>query len=127
MALISRDQFREASKAALPTKRFTLNYPPELVGDVIVRAMGAKELTLFNESLFQGNGKKRKIVTINIQAKMAVRCILDEDGKRIFSDDDADWLGELRADAVGKIFKTIQDLTGLNDDDENEEGDTAGK
>lgn len=127
MGLISRDQFREAANAPKRAVLLTLNYPPELVGDVWVKPMGAKELSLFNEGLFRGNGKKRRVVTVNIQAKMAVRCVVDAeiDGKRMFSDDDADWLGELRADAVGKIFDRIKELSGLADDDE--EDDDPGK
>jgi hypothetical protein len=123
MALISRDQFREAAKAPRVAEKLTLNYPPHLVGEVYVLPMGAKELSLFNESLFQGNGRKRKVVTVNIQAKMAVRCVVDAeiDGTRLFSDDDAEWLGENRADAIGKIFKKIQQLSGLGDDEEDED------
>lgn len=123
MPLLSRDQFREASKAPRRATLLPLNYPPELVGDVYVNPMGAKELSIFNEGLFQGNGKKRKVVTVNIQAKMAVRCIVDAEigGTRLFTDDDADWLGECRADAVGRIFKLIKKLSGLDDDDEDDE------
>ncbi len=124
MALLSRDQIREAAKADLPRDTITLNYPPHLVGEVIVRGMGGKELSIFNEGLFHGNGRKRKVVTTNIQAKMAVRCMVDADGVRLFTDDDADWLGELRNDALGKIFKKIQQLSGIADDDEE---DDAGK
>lgn len=123
MSLISRDNFRQAADAPKLAEKLTLKFPPHLDGDVFVKPMGAKELSLFNESLFQGNGRKRKVVTVNIQAKMAVRCVVDAelDGKRIFSDDDAEWLGEVRADAVGKIFKKIQDLSGLSDDDEDDD------
>lgn len=123
MGLISRDSFREAANAPKTAEKLTLNYPPHLVGDVFVKPMGAKELSLFNESLFQGNGRKRKVVTVNIQAKMVVRCVVDAeiDGKRMFSDDDAEWLGEVRADAVGKVFKKIQQLSGLADDEEEDE------
>jgi hypothetical protein len=78
MALLTREQIVEASKAQLP--RRTKSLIPELGGDVIVRGMSGKELSLFNESLFTGKGKKRKVVTVNIQAKMAVRCLEDADG-----------------------------------------------
>lgn len=125
MALLSRDQIREAAKAELPRKTLTLNFPPQLVGDVIVRGMGGKELSIFNEGLFHGNGKKRRIVTTNIQARMAVRCVVDEKGIRMFTDEDAEWLGELRADALAVIFKEIQKLSGLGDDAD--EDDEAGK
>lgn len=123
MALISRDQWREASKAPKVAELVPLNYPPHLVGDVYVKPMGARELSLFNESLFTGKGKKRKVVTVNIQAKLVVRCVVDApvDGTRMFSDEDAEWLGEVRADAVGKLFKKIQELSGLADDDDEED------
>lgn len=125
MALLSRDDIREAAKAALPRKTISLNFPPQLVGDVIVRGMGGKELSLFNESLFHGSGKKRRVVTTNIQARMAVRCVVDADGVRMFTDEDAEWLGDLRADALAVIFKEIQQLSGLGDDED--EADEAGK
>ncbi len=128
MSQITRDSFRQATnepRRAVPLK---MNYPPHLVGDIWVQPMGGKELSIFNEGLFTGKGKKRKVVTVNIQAKMAVRCVVDAeiDGKRLFSDDDAEWLGELRADAIGRIFNKIQELSGLADD-EDEEGDDPGK
>jgi hypothetical protein len=118
MGLLTREQIVEASKAALPRRTVTV---PELGGDVIVRGMSGKDLSLFNESLFTGKGKKRKVVTVNIQAKMAVRCMEDADGNRLFTEDDAKWLGNLRADALGRIFKAIQELSGLGDDDEDDE------
>jgi hypothetical protein len=123
VGLLTRDNFRHAAGAPKRATLLTLHYPPELDGDVYVKPMGAKELSIFNEGLFQGNGKKRKVVTINIQAKMAVRCLVDAElnGTRLFSDDDAEWLGECRADAVGKIFKKIKELSGLDDDDEDDD------
>jgi hypothetical protein len=125
MALLTREQIVDAAKAALP--RQTL-FVKELDGDVIIRGMSGAELSLFNESLFTGKGKKRKVVTVNIQAKMAVRCLEDSDGHRLFQDSDADWLGNMRADALGRIFKAIQELSGLGDDDDDEdEEDEAGK
>jgi hypothetical protein len=90
MALLTRDQLKEAAKAALPHRTLTVK---ELGGDVIVRGMSGADLSLFNESLFTGKGKKRKVVTVNIQAKMAVRCLEDADGSRMFTDEDATWLG----------------------------------
>lgn len=118
--LLTRDQIKEAAKAALPRKTL---FVKQLGGDVIVRGMSGAELSLFNESLFTGKGKKRKVVTINIQAKMAVRCLEDADGLRLFQDSDAEWLGEMRADALGVIFKAIQEISGLGDDDDEEEDD----
>lgn len=125
MGLLTREQLVEASKAELPRRTVTI---PELGGEVIVRGMSGKDLSLFNESLFTGKGKKRKVVTVNIQAKMAARCIEDADGRRMFSDDDAQWLGNIRADALGRIFTAIQELSGLGDDeDEDDEDADPGK
>jgi len=123
MSLLTREQIKAAAKAELPRRTLTVK---ELGGDVIIRGMSGSELSLFNESLFTGKGRKRKVVTVNIQAKMAVRCLEDADGSRLFGDADAEWLGEMRADALGRIFKAIQDLSGLGDDDD-EEDDEAGK
>jgi hypothetical protein len=120
--LLTREQIVEASKAQLPRRTVAI---PELGGDVNVRGMSGKELSLFNESLFTGKGKKRKVVTVNIQAKMAVRCIEDADGHRLFTDDDAEWMGNMRADALGRIFKAIQELSGLGDDDDEEDEDSG--
>ena len=125
MALLSRDQIRAAVTAGLPRKTL---HVPALGGDVTVRGMSGKELTLFQDSLWTGKGKKRKVVTVNIQAKMAVRCVLNEDGTRMFTDEDVDWLGDLRGDALVKIFDAIQTLSGMStDDDEDDEDDASGK
>lgn len=121
MAVLNREQILQLAKAELPRKTVHVK---ELGGDVIVRGMSGKELSLFNEGLFKGNGKKRKVVTVNIQAKMAARCLENEDGVRLFTAEDEDALGQLRADALGRIFKTIQELSGLGDDDDEDDEDT---
>jgi hypothetical protein len=50
----------------------------------------------------------------NIRARLAVLCIVDEQGNRVFSDDDAPALGQQSAAALGRIFAAATQLNGLS-------------
>lgn len=117
MAFLTRDEIRAAAQADVSRKTLTIT---ELGGDVVVRGMSGKELSLFHETLYSGKGKKRKVVTTNIQAKMAVRCVENADGSRMFTDEDAEWLGGLKAGILTRIYDAIQELSGIGDEDEDD-------
>lgn len=56
-------------------------------------------------------------VAENVRARMLVRCIVDEDGERVFSDDDAEEFGH--AFSSGQIqgwFTRLLDISGAGED-----------
>lgn len=69
---------------------------PEWGGHVFVRVLEGHERDHFELSM----GPSRA----NIRARLAVMCMCDESGERIFSDDDALELGRKSGNALDRIF-----------------------
>jgi len=112
MAILSRDDILKADdlqKELVPV--------PEWGGDVWVYGMTGGERDAFEaEVLIQRKGGAR-IDTRNIRAKMAARCIRNEDGERMFGDGDIKVLAKKSAKALDRIFDAAQRLSGISDED----------
>lgn len=91
-------------------------------GDVIVRSCTALEQDAYQESMFRPElvGKKTEVKSNyrNSKARLVVKCVIGEDGKRLFSDDDAEALGQKNAATILRIFRVIQRLSGMDDEAE---------
>lgn len=87
---------------------------PELGGVVYVKAMSGKERDKFESWALSDNGPK------NIRGKAAARCLCDKHGSRMFSDSDADRLGNIKVSILQKVFVVIQRLSGLTKEDVDE-------
>src|SRR5574343_1623714 len=85
---------------------------PELGGDVIVRGMSGAQRDEWEASLVEGRGKKRRMNTANIRAKLVAQCCVDEAGRRLFTDEDVEALGGVRVDVVNRLFAVAQRLSG---------------
>jgi hypothetical protein len=118
--VLSRDALLKA--IAVPTERIDI---PELGGVVIVRGMTGQERDEFESSLIVGRGRRRDVDTSNIRAKLAVRCLIDEQGGRLFKDEEADALGCVRADVLSRIYTAAQRLSGVTDEDIDEMGKSS--
>lgn len=86
---------------------------PELGGDVCVRGLTGTDRDAFEASLFNGEGEERKFSAENVRAKLLVRCIVDEEGKRLFGDDEHQVLGDCGADALDALYDVAQRLSGI--------------
>jgi hypothetical protein len=85
---------------------------PEWGGAVSVRMLSAKDRDAFDQSLTKGEQANMD----NVRARFCVRCIVDEGGNRIFTDDDADVLGAKSAQAMNRVFAVAQRLNGMSKD-----------
>jgi hypothetical protein len=63
---------------------------------------------------------QRKGDLANVRASLAARVIHDADGKRIFTDADAEWLGDKAAGPLSDIFDVALRLNRLRKEDERE-------
>ena len=90
---------------------------PEWGGDVYVRGLTARDLDKYQMSMLQQRGKSQVANLDNIRAKLVVRTAFDENGARIFTDDDAPALSAKSGAAVGRLFEVAQRLSGLGKDD----------
>lgn len=90
---------------------------PEWGGSVLVWAMTGTERDAFEQSLVDMRGKSQKVDLVNIRARLAVLCLKDEDGNRLFADNEVELLGQKSGAALDRIFPVAQRLSGVTDDD----------
>ena len=115
MDTLSREALLAAAAAtALPREVIDI---PDLGGKVIVQGMSGAQRDAWEISLVRGRGKKRRVDASNARARLAVRCIVKEDGTRVFSDEDAAQLGRLPAHILQPIYEAAQRLSGVSDED----------
>lgn len=115
MALLTRDAILQAKD--LPTEDVEV---PEWGGTVRVRALTGAERDAFEQSIIEQRGKSTKMNLQNMRAKLVALTVVDEEGNRIFSDEDAKLLGQKSASALNRIFEVAQRLSGLTPADVDE-------
>ena len=112
MALLTRDEILQVQD--LPTEQV---HVPEWGGDVLVRALTGAERDMFEQSIVEQRGRNTRMNLRNIRAKLVALTVVDEQGNRIFKDEDVKWLGNKSAAALDRIFEVAQRLSGLRDED----------
>jgi hypothetical protein len=103
---------KDSILAAVDLKRETVPVP-EWGGDVVVQELCGTDRDAFETSLFKGEGEARVFVTENMRARLVVRCLVDGEGKRLFSDADAAALGAKNAAVIDRLYDVAQRLSGL--------------
>jgi hypothetical protein len=91
---------------------------PEWGGTVRVRALSGAERDSYEVALagIRPDGTSRPNL-VNVRARLVALSVVDEDGKRLFTDADAKALGDKSAAAMQRVFETAQRLSALTDDD----------
>lgn len=97
---------------------------PELGKDVVitVRGMTGRERDAFEASCLQRKGRRSEFSMQNLRAKLVAYCCVNGKGERIFTDADAEALGEVRADIIDRLFTVAQRLSGMREEDLDELG-----
>lgn len=91
---------------------------PEWNGTVLVKALSGKERDAFEASCLQDRGKQGMVRNIaNVHAKLAARCMVNEDGRRLFADNEINALGEKSSAALDRVFEKAAELSRLSDED----------
>lgn len=94
---------------------------PEWGGVVLVRGLTGTERDAFEQSVVvvDGAGKGRRVHTnlANFRAKLAARCMVDEAGGLLFSEDQVAALGAKSGAALERVFSVAQRLSGLTQED----------
>jgi hypothetical protein len=112
MALLTRDAILQAQD--LPKELVEV---PEWGGEVYVRTLTSAERDSFEQSIVEQKGKSTKMNLSNLRAKLVALTVVDENGKRLFSDKDAELLGQKSAIALNRIFDVAQRLSALSQED----------
>ena len=119
MGLITRE-------AALSTNAFrkvkidVSEWTPGEESFVWVRELSAREKDDFERSLMRRTGRKTEVSTENVRAKLAVLCCCDENGARIFQDEDVAALTTRPAGVLSKIYEAAQKINEVDDEDVDE-------
>jgi hypothetical protein len=115
MLTLSRD---EILATTLPSETVDV---PEWGGKVILRGLTAEERDDYEQAMVETspNGEirpKRKLH--NVRASLVVRCSVDEQGERVFSDEDEGLLGNKDAAVVDRLWDVCRKLCGMSTADE---------
>ena len=84
---------------------------------VWVRCMTAAERDDFEANFLATRGKDTKLNRENLRAQLVVRTAVDEDGNRIFTDEDVEAVGKKSAAGIDKIFAVASRLSGFSKED----------
>lgn len=83
----------------------------EWSGSVLVRAMTAAEVAEFGDIASGPSSRKRTAM-----AWVVSRCVINEQGHRVFEDGDVPRIGEFEFGPLNRVFDAIARLSGLSGD-----------
>ena len=86
-------------------------------GTVLVKGLSGSERNDFEQSMIVRRGKDVQMNMKNATAKLVALSIVDEEGKRIFSDADVEALGAKSGAALSRVYTVASKLAGLSEDD----------
>lgn len=92
---------------------------PEWDGSVRVRGATAAEMDAYDQSIMKTKVGESDNIEVesnldNAKARLVAKCLVDEDGERLFDDspEDAEKLGRKSVVAINRIFQKILVLSG---------------
>lgn len=89
-------------------------------GKLRVRGLSGRQRDLYQASLLVEPGSSEEVTLENATARLLAYCIVNEDGSRMFSEDDVAALGEKSGTALNRVYAVAQRLSGLTKQDMNE-------
>ena len=101
-------------------------FVPQWGLSVFVRTLTGAERDDWEASIVQQRGKATTYDLRNLRARLVCKCIVDEGGRRVFSDHEAEVLGEKSAAALDLLFTVAQRLNALTNADVEELGKASG-
>lgn len=101
---------------------------PAWGGDVYVRSLTGTERDEWEqENLVKDPRTKEYSYRLrNIRARLVVKTVCDENGTRIFTDRDADRIGEKNAAVLTKVYEVAARLSGITPEDVEELAKNSG-
>lgn len=111
-ALLDKNAFRNVP---LKQERVTID---ELGGDVIIQQLSARQMGEYIEAAQKA--KKDGNINVVFRDMLLIRTVVDEGGKRLFDEDDADILGDLPGKIVVKLYSVASRLNPIADDEAEE-------
>ena len=90
---------------------------PEWGGQVVVRELTGTERDTWESSVVKTHGTRVTIDSQNMRAKLAALCIVDDDGKRLFTEKDVVKLGKKSAAALDRVTDVARRLSRIGEDE----------
>lgn len=90
---------------------------PEWNGKVRVRSLTGQERDAYEQSITRRRGMTVELNLVNARAKLIALTVVDDEGVRVFSDEDVIELGKKNATALNRVFEVAQRLSGLTEED----------
>jgi hypothetical protein len=112
MPYLTREQILNAND--LPAEDVEV---PEWGGVVRVRALTGAERDAFEAAIIKVRGKRVDFHLENARALLVAMSVVDEDGNRLFSDEDVKALGRKSAAALDRVASVAMRLSGLTQED----------
>ena len=107
--MLTKDEI--LSKATLKRETVTVT---ELGGDVIVSEMSGAQRDAWEQTLSVRDKQGR---LVNTRAKLVVATLVNDDGSRVFSDDDVDRVGGMPSSVLDRLCDVAQRLNRLRPED----------
>jgi hypothetical protein len=120
MAILKRDEILGAQDILPPVEVQV----PEWGGSVLVKQLSGAERDAYDTELSK-LGKDK--YGVNLRARYLSHVVVDESGKRMFSDADIAALGSKSAAAIGRVWDKASEINGLVADEELEKNSEVGQ
>jgi hypothetical protein len=121
MSLLSRDAILNAQDLARENVSV-----PEWGGEVLVQGLSGAQRDAYEATIISLRGTNAQMNLINARAKLVARCLVDEQGQRLFGDDDIKALAGKSAIALQRVYDVAARLSGLSNTDLEELAKTSG-
>lgn len=109
MALLTKQEILDADD--LPTRDVPV---PEWGGDVRVRGLTGRERDAFEMRM--AVARRNGDTDVDLRASLVGRCIVDEDGERLFTDRELGQLARKSGAALDAVFDVVRELSGMTAD-----------
>lgn len=120
MALLNKDQILKAKD--LKTEEVSV---PEWGGEVLVRGLTGQGRDSFEMKI--GLARKSGKTIDDFRSSLVARCLVDEEGERLFTDKEVEQLGRKSGAALDRVANVIKELSGMNEGDTKEAAEDFGE
>lgn len=114
MSLLTKDQILAGDR-----KKTVDVAVKEWGGSVRLQELSASDRDMWESESYSLNdsGTAAKFNPKHARARLVVRCIVDEKGRRLFTDDEVAAIGSLSAASVQRLFNAARKLNAVSEED----------
>lgn len=116
MNVLGFSDFTSVAAVTTPSEQVPV---PELgAGKVaIIRGLSGTERDKYQAELINQKGKHSKVMLDDVSAKLVCKCLVNEQGARVFSDAQYQQVGAIRGDVLKRLYDVAARLSGITDEE----------